>query len=82
MLSEGFTALGFTLDVPTESNQVWLSSKALARPLGPLTRAAREKGILLLPFDDYSMRLVTHLQTPTSACETLLVLAKEFVGKH
>lgn len=79
LLSEGFTALGFTLDVPTESNQVWINSTALGKSLTPLKDAARKEGILVMPFDDNSMRLVTHLQTPTSACETLLRLAEEFV---
>ena len=78
MLSDGFTELGFTLDVPTESNQVWLNSKALGKPLTALRDAAKREGILIMPFDDYSMRLVTHLQTPTSACESLLRLAHEF----
>jgi len=80
-LSDGFEAIGFSLDVPTESNQVWINSSPLGLPIASLVANAREKGILLMPSDEHSTRLVTHLQTSRQACDTLLSLAADFVLK-
>ena len=80
-LQQRLTALGFAVDFPTETNQVWVNSEPLGVTFDELAAECRKKG-LILPGGMHSCRLVTHLQTSRESCELLVTTIEQFLASR
>ena len=73
--------MGFTEEVPTETNQIFINSENMGITWNTLAAACRKAG-LLVPGGQYSCRLVTHIQTPRDACDRLLSVIQDCLKNH
>ena len=77
-LAAGLQKLGFQLLIPTETNQVWIDSSPLGITFDDLAKECRKFGVII-PNGGSTCRLVTHLQTTRSNCETLLSIISQYL---
>ena len=75
-LTKEFIELGFQLEIPTETNQIWLNSKPLNVTFDEISAACKKEGIRI-PNGKHSARIVTHIQTPKQHCSKLIEIFKQ-----
>lgn len=81
LLSEGLTQLGFGLDLPVQTNQVWVNSSHLYGPNQGLPFDVISQELLkygfILPSGRFTARLVTHIQVSSGDVEDLLTVVRD-----
>lgn len=78
-LSDKLVSLGFKLSRPTETNMVWIDSKDLGFSIKQWSQAAKDIGVIIMPSEGTTTRLVTHLQITRQSLETFVDFTEKFL---
>jgi len=70
---------GFELDLPTETNLVWLNSTNIKVNLLDLAKYLHQHNILIGPSNEHRLRIVTHLQVRKPQIDLLLKHLDQFM---